>query len=288
VTFSCDGTIALTQTIAISNTTTLDASGHAVTLSGDQAVRVFRVENPATLSLVNLSIANGMAAGTNGGPSVDGESGEGGAIYNSGTVNALGCLFTNNFAKGGRGGATTNTLGPPNGNGGSASGGAIFNQGGTLNLTNCQLLWNGSYGGTGAVYSLYSIVSSGGAARGGAVSSQGGTARFVDCVFNSNQTKAGPGTRYGIVGAGFGSNAYGGALCSSTGEVWLIRCSVFANTNQATACRDASGGAVYATGGDLRWSAAGFSRMRRLEEMASRAAAPLSYRRGRHWAGRPA
>ena len=43
VTFSCSGTITLTSTITISANTTIDGSGQTVTVSGNNTVRVFTV-----------------------------------------------------------------------------------------------------------------------------------------------------------------------------------------------------------------------------------------------------
>jgi hypothetical protein len=48
VNFACDGTIVLTNEITISQDTTLDANGHAVTISGNNAVRVFMVDSGIT------------------------------------------------------------------------------------------------------------------------------------------------------------------------------------------------------------------------------------------------
>ena len=95
VTFACDGTITLASTITNTQDTVLEASGRQVTLSGDSAVRVFWVGAGATLTLVNLTIANG-----------GGDSGAG--ILNSGgNVNATNCAFLGNTASswGTRGGA---------------------------------------------------------------------------------------------------------------------------------------------------------------------------------------
>src|SRR5262245_37134180 len=66
VTFNCDATIALTNTLNISVTTTIDATGHEVVLSGNDSVRVFTVSNSITLTLINLTVADGVVAGTNG------------------------------------------------------------------------------------------------------------------------------------------------------------------------------------------------------------------------------
>src|SRR5262245_35567671 len=56
VSFACDGTIVLTNTIVIGEDTTIDASGHSVTLSGGNAVRIFDVLSNVSLSLNNLRL----------------------------------------------------------------------------------------------------------------------------------------------------------------------------------------------------------------------------------------
>src|SRR5438128_2405266 len=66
VTFACDGTITLTSTKIVTTNTTVDASGHRITISGGNAVRVFTVNSNASLTLLNLSIANGKNASGGG------------------------------------------------------------------------------------------------------------------------------------------------------------------------------------------------------------------------------
>src|SRR5438094_2739964 len=65
VTFACDGTITITTTKTVSLETILDASGHSVTISGNNAVRLFIVNPAVNFSVYNLTLANGR--GTNGG-----------------------------------------------------------------------------------------------------------------------------------------------------------------------------------------------------------------------------
>ena len=59
VTFACSGTIILTAEIVIAADTTIDGSGQAITISGNNAVRVFRVSEGVTLNLTELTVANG-------------------------------------------------------------------------------------------------------------------------------------------------------------------------------------------------------------------------------------
>jgi hypothetical protein len=72
VTFACSGTITLTATVVISADTTIDGSGQVVTISGNDAVRVFTVNPDAALKMNQLTIADGNDNG-----------GGGGGIYNN-------------------------------------------------------------------------------------------------------------------------------------------------------------------------------------------------------------
>jgi hypothetical protein len=113
ITFAFDGTIALANTITNRTNTVLDGSGHQVTISGGNAVRVFYVPTNTSLTLSALAIADGWsekgagvfndggqltlqyttfcnnsAVGPSGSPGNPGTNGEGGAVYNLGIVKA--------------------------------------------------------------------------------------------------------------------------------------------------------------------------------------------------------
>src|SRR5687768_11645807 len=59
--FNCDGTIVLSNTIVITRSVVLDATGRNVTLSGNGSVRIFEVTPAVELTLLNLNIADGLA-----------------------------------------------------------------------------------------------------------------------------------------------------------------------------------------------------------------------------------
>src|ERR1035438_8665037 len=61
VTFACDGTITLANTISNSLNTVIDGSGHQITISGGNAVRVFYVATNVSFTVINLTIANGQS-----------------------------------------------------------------------------------------------------------------------------------------------------------------------------------------------------------------------------------
>ncbi len=122
VTFACDGTITLASTITNNVDLTLDGTGHQVTISGGNAVRVFWVNTNVSFTVVNLTIANGSSLG-------------GSAILNvGGTVNLTGVTLSGNTAT--ACGVNNDALSP------KASGGAIFNRGGTVNAANCSFAGN--------------------------------------------------------------------------------------------------------------------------------------------------
>lgn len=175
VTFACDGTITLASTITNDLETTLDGTGHQVTISGGNAVRVFYRNTNATLTLLRLVLANGWSTNHGGGiynaggtvnatnctffgngavvaaTPCTGEPGYGGAIYNAGAFRASGCTFSQNRAGGGNGAFgwggqfTTPTPGDP---GGPGAGGAIYNLG-TMVIDRSTFAGNTATGGTG-------------------------------------------------------------------------------------------------------------------------------------------
>ena len=61
VTFACDGTISLANTITNVSDTSARWRGHQVTISGNKAVRVFYVNTNVSFTAVNLTIADGPA-----------------------------------------------------------------------------------------------------------------------------------------------------------------------------------------------------------------------------------
>ena len=106
---SVSGTITLTSgELVITDATTVNGNG--VTLSGNNASRVFFVSSgTGTVSLQNLTVANGKAQGGSGGFGAFGGGGAaglgGGLFINEGTVTISNVSFANNQAVGGVGGA---------------------------------------------------------------------------------------------------------------------------------------------------------------------------------------
>ena len=100
VSFSCDGNIVVSNTISISTTASLDATGHNVTLTSGGGVQIIAVSPGVSLTLRNLTLSGANNAG------------DGGAIYlDSGSLNVENSKFSGNTS--GRGGAifATNSTG---------------------------------------------------------------------------------------------------------------------------------------------------------------------------------
>ena len=150
VVLAFDGTIDLTNAITVGLDTTLDASGHSVTIGSQNSMRLFDVPTNVTFGLINLTLTGGWS--TNGG-----------AIYIAGgTVNATNCVFSDNDAEASDG--TSVAWG-----GGDGDGGAIYNAG-NLNASQCAFRLNVAQGGN-AWASNYGA--GGGAGQGGAIYNAG-------------------------------------------------------------------------------------------------------------------
>lgn len=199
VTFTCSGTITLSATIVISTDTTLDGSGQAVTISGNNVVRVFTVQPGVTLTLKRLTVANGLGKINGGG------------IYNDqGAVIISSCAFANNnadyFGCGGaiaNSGALTVTDSTFTGNSGGfgGCGGGIYNADGTATISDST--FSGNNAGLGG--------------SGGAIVNQG-TLIVSNSTFSNNRAQQGSNTP-----------GEGGAISAGNGTVAISNSTVFGN-----------------------------------------------------------
>jgi len=125
ITFTVSGTITLTTgQLNVANSGTLTIQGNSITVSGNNASRIFGVLPGGSLTLDGLIVTNGWAMGS------------GGAITNSGTLTLLNGSVTASHADG------------------TPGGGGIFNLG-ALTITNTTFLNNSAFEG-GAIYNEYS------------------------------------------------------------------------------------------------------------------------------------
>jgi hypothetical protein len=265
VTFACDGTITLAATINITADTVLDGSGHQVTISGGDAVRVFFVATNVNFEVVNLSIAHGLdlmgggilnLAGnvslwscsfySNSAVGAPGLGASGGAIANSGTLAADFCTFFANSAAGGVGGSG-------GGDGGDANGGAVYNLG-ILELSDSMFLSNSVSGGLGGMgeQGMASDVGlpGGPGGQGGGGNGSGlfnaGVSTVANCTFAGNVAMGGTGgpggyggfstsppdhpSRGGDGGSGGGGGSACGAICDLNALCFLTNCTVSSNS----------------------------------------------------------
>ena len=282
VTFAGSGIIVLSQTVVISQDTTLDGSGQSVTISGSNSVGVFAVNSGVQFTLKNLTIANGLNGGTNVGTAA------GGGVYNDGgTVNVVQCTFIGNAAVGGI--AISGVSGVDQGD---AAGGAIYNVNGNLNVTNSVFVSNtvtggaigngGSIGGNsygGAIFSDGTMNLAGstflgnscvggtevgttrsGSAFGGAVWTGGGTSSVIGTTVTGNQCFSG----FIAVLSGGGGSSYGGALFTVAGIVTVSNSGFYNNISgsqgiaggqgEGISVGPSFGGGIYQSSGVLNLS----------------------------------
>jgi len=225
VTFACDGTITLANTITNESDTVLDASGHQVSISGGNAVRALFVNTNTALTLVNLTMANGR-------------SDKGGAIFDEGFLNAINCLFSDNVVSNGDFHGNLPMI---------SSGGAIYNAG-TAVVSGCTFLHNQAMGVT-----YPGPAPEGGQGRGGAICNIG-VLRVDGSLFVSNEAIGLWGKRgqdwLGTSGSP-GASGFGGALFNG-GVVTLVNSTISSNN-----CIGGAGG----WGGDGPYSMAGVERV---------------------------
>jgi Divergent InlB B-repeat domain/Immunoglobulin domain len=258
VSINCNGTFTLSDTINITNNVILDAQNAAVTISGNNAVRLFYVAPGASMAATNLTLANG---------SVTNHPADGGGIYNDGgTVLLVSCVLTNNNAHIQMAFGGVNVM----------EGGAIFNQSGSVSLSGCGIFNNTAtasnedsvdafYGYGGAIYNADGIIRMvgcncssntcqavpggmfgppSGVAFGGAVFQASGTLLVSNCVFALNRALANQSFDYQ------GGPGYGGALCANGGVVIIDHSQFIGNTSKGGDSKQptpAFGGAIYSS-----------------------------------------
>ena len=158
ITFTANYTITLSSQLDISKNVTIDGETHHITISGNNAVRVFNVNAGITFNLRNLTVANGNVS-----------SGNGGGIANAGTLNVTTSTFSGNSA---------------------GSGGGIFNTG-ALNVTNSTFSGNGTSFQGGGIYNLGTVTvinstfAGGSAYQGGGIFN-GGTLNMTNSIIANN------------------------------------------------------------------------------------------------------
>jgi hypothetical protein len=203
VVFDCGPTpvtITVTSQKTVSVSTGLDGGG-LVTLSGGGTTPLFAINADTSLALAGLVITGGRTGGN------------GGAIYNGGTLSVSGSTVVGNGAS-----RANDYFGSP------ANGGAIFNVG-------TVLIDRSTFSGN-AVSSDWCIY--GTSANGGAIYNGGGTVLVSNSTFSGNSASS----SYNIYGTG----GNGGAIFNSGGSVWIIGSTLAGNSVGAS-------GNYFGTGG---------------------------------------
>jgi hypothetical protein len=264
VTFACSGTITLTNTITIAADTTIDGSGQSVTISGNSAVQVFKVNAGITFNLNELTVANGYAGmGT-----------AGGGVYNlSGTVNVSHCTFFGNSARNAGGGifnsqgivVVSNSTFSAN-SATNSGGGGIDNYHGTVSISSSTFSENDAPSGGGIdniegtlTVSASTFSGNSSSDSGGGIKNQFGTVTVSNSTFVGNSATNGGGI-YNLFGSqsnvtvsnstfsGNSATSGSGIYNLSTG-VATLKNSIIANSITGNSCH----GAITDGGGNLSY-----------------------------------
>jgi hypothetical protein len=201
-------TITLLSELVIDKIVTINGStNNGLTISGNNASRIFNINSGASLSIATLTIANGrgitgggiLSAGTltvnnstiNNNRTIDGadatgatnggNGGNGGAIYNTGTLTLINSTVGGNQT--GRGG---DNLSGTTGNGGNSGSGAGIYSTGTVQMTNTTVTDNQT-GRVGRVAPTDPPGLPGTLGTGGGVSNNGGTLTFNNTIVANNR-----------------------------------------------------------------------------------------------------
>jgi hypothetical protein len=224
------GTITLTSgQLKVTSNMTIDGPGaNLLTVSGDNASRIFDVSNSATATIDEMTVANGAALSTRD-PSLQG----GGGVLNEvgSTVYLNNDVFSNNHAL--------------------VVGGALWNQAGptgsgTVFINNSAFIGNqalGSVNGTTNPFMLFEGFAPGnGTAEGGAIDNDG-SLTIADSNFTNNQAVGVPGSD-NVNASGHGGAVAADGTLSITGSTFTGNEALGATVPSGFASSQGLGGAV--------------------------------------------
>ncbi len=263
ITFNDDYTITLASELTIDWDMTIDGVGHTVTVSGNNATRVFYVNTGVTFNLSHVTVANGNAGNVSGG-----------GVYNKGALNVTNSVFSGNFAGGSSGDPSVIFGGGGIANYGTATvtnsafytnrapynsggGGGIFNYpGATLTVVNSTFSTNGlpltSGGGInnlGAATVTNSTFSGNNTGTGGGISNNG-TLNVTNSTFSGNNAGGAGGgiSNYGgtttVKNSTFSGNSggFGGGIYNDADATLNVMNSIVANSPSGGNCSGTIGG----------------------------------------------
>jgi predicted outer membrane repeat protein len=228
VTFSCSGTITLTNTVTIAANTTIDGSGQNVTIRGNHAIRPFLVNSGSTLNLNRLAVANGMSGGSGSGIINFGTLtlnksiffGDV-SIYTEGTLIANDSTFSDNgyataIVNAGTAGISNDTFSANSAP--FSHGGGIYNSG-TLTVSNSTFLNNSARDGGGGICNLGTLTVNNSAFSGNTTGSRNGGG-----IYNSGTLT--------VSNTTFSNNSasYGGAIYSEGSSIARTTLTVSSST----------------------------------------------------------
>jgi hypothetical protein len=200
-----DGTIVLTGgQLSLTDDLNIHGPGaRRLTVSGNDASRVFQISSGVAVSIDGLTVTHGRAVG------------RGGGILNAGTLTVSHAVVSDNLAVGLPGASLSAVV--------DAFGGGIFNSG-VLTIQHSRLVHNRAIGGDGASDSIGSS-GLGGAIMSGGTASAPATATVTHSTFQGNQAIG------GAAGTGASRAGVGGAI-NNTAGTFTVSHSVF-HDNQA-------------------------------------------------------
>jgi hypothetical protein len=265
ISITATGTITLSSQVVIAKSLSIVGPGKAnLTISGGTNTRIFRIDS-GTVTIQNVTLANGRVAGGNGTNAITGGAGggggaAGGAVFIASGVDATFELvdFNSNSAIGGTGGSTSagNNYAGGAGGSGAAGGGTSGTAGGTTFWAGGGAAGSGagSGGGGGAAGDGAAAAGGnggalGGGAGGGGNSGTGGIGGSPGSAGLFGGSGATGTTPYlGAGGAGGGGGALGGAVCIMDGAYVAFKRAAF-SSNTATGGSAGTGGSTAASAG---------------------------------------
>ena len=231
IVFGVSGTITLTSgELVVANDLTISGPGtSALAISGAGKSRIFNINSNVTALISSLTVTNGWAPGNGGG------------IYNAGTLRLDNLILSGNSTPAGAGGAAGQSGGP------GGSGGGIWN-GGTCFVNRCSFSSNHTGGGGSGGYAQYSPGSGGGGGDGGGIYNASQMA-LTNCTVSNNSSGGGGNGAGSSLFAGGGGSGGRGAGVYSGGSLVLIGCTLVNNRTGSGGNGGSTGTGMPANGG---------------------------------------